>query len=94
MGGRSSVKTETSIPELKESAVGQMLQGIALGAGQEAGDPAKAAEAVIKVVESAEPPLRLLLGQQAYEAATYKFNNLLASIEQWKEITINTDYKQ
>lgn len=92
-GGRSSVKTETSIPELKESIVGQMLQGIELGVGQEAGDPAKAAEAVIKVVETTEPPLRLLLGQQAYDAATYKFNSLLASIEQWKETTINADYK-
>lgn len=92
-GGRSSAKTETSIPELKESIVGQMLQGIQLSAGQEAGDPAKAAEAVINVVEMTEPPLRLLLGQQAYDAATYKFNNLLASIEQWKETTINADYK-
>ncbi|QLG40464.1 SDR family NAD(P)-dependent oxidoreductase [Paenibacillus sp. E222] len=92
-GGRSSVKTETSIPELKESIVGQMLQGIELGVGQEAGDPAKAAEAVIKVVETTEPPLRLLLGQQAYDAATYKFNSLLASIEQWKETTINADYE-
>ncbi|MGF6357537.1 short-subunit dehydrogenase [Paenibacillus sp. 4624] len=91
--GRSSVKTETSIPELKESIVGQMLQGIELGAGQETGDPAKAAEAVIKVVETTEPPLRLLLGQQAYDTATYKFNSLLASIEQWKETTINADYK-
>lgn len=93
-GGRSSAKTDTNIPELKESIVGQMLQGIQLGAGQEAGDPAKAAEAVIKVVETTEPPLRLLLGQQAYDAATYKFNNMLASIEQWKETTINADYKQ
>ncbi|MGR6544041.1 oxidoreductase [Paenibacillus tundrae] len=93
-GGRSSVKTETSIPELKESIVGQMLQGVQLGAGQEAGDPAKAAEAVIKVVETTEPPLRLLLGQQAYDAATYKFNNMLSSIEEWKEITVNADYKQ
>ncbi|MEE4563929.1 oxidoreductase [Paenibacillus polymyxa] len=92
-GGRSSAKTETSIPELKESIVGHMLQGIQLGAGQEAGDPVKAAEAVIKVVETTEPPLRLLLGQQAYDAATYKFNNMLASIEQWKETTINADYK-
>ncbi|MCP1184660.1 oxidoreductase [Paenibacillus sp. 1781tsa1] len=92
-GGRSSAKTETSIPELKESIVGQMLQGIQLGAGQEAGDPAKAAESVIKVVETTEPPLRLLLGQQAYDAATYKFSNMLASIEQWKETTINADYK-
>lgn len=93
-GGRSSAKTETSIPELKESIVGQMLQGIQLGAGQEAGDPLKAAEAVIKVVETTEPPLRLLLGQQAYDAATYKFNNMLESIEEWKETTINADYNK
>lgn len=92
-GGRSSVKTETSIPELKESIVGQMLQGVQLGAGQEAGDPVKAAEAVIKVVETTEPPLRLLLGQQAYDAATYKFNNMLSSIEEWKDTTVNADYK-
>lgn len=93
-GGRSSAKTETSIPELKESIVGQMLQGIQLGAGQEAGDPLKAAEAVIKVVETTEPPLRLLLGQQAYDAAIYKFNNMLESIEKWKETTLNADYKK
>ncbi|WP_238799297.1 SDR family NAD(P)-dependent oxidoreductase [Paenibacillus sp. EKM211P] len=92
-GGRSSAKTETSIPELKESIVGHMLQGIQLGAGQEAGDPVKAAEAVIKVVETTKPPLHLLLVQQAYDASTYKFNNMLASIEQWKETTINADYK-
>ncbi len=70
-----------------------MLQGIQLGAGQEAGDPVKAAEAVIKVVETTKPPLHLLLVQQAYDASTYKFNNMLASIEQWKETTINADYK-
>ncbi|WP_018885814.1 oxidoreductase [Paenibacillus massiliensis] len=93
-GGRSSVKTDTTIPELKESIVGQMLQSIDQMAGQEAGDPAKAAEAVIQVVETPTPPLRLLLGQMAYQAATHKFTNLLASIEEWKETTINADFKE
>jgi len=35
-----------------------------LGTGQEAGDPAKAVEAVIKVVETTEPPLRFCLGNK------------------------------
>lgn len=93
-GGRSSVKTETAIPEYKESVVGQMLQGVQLGAGQEAGDPAKAAEAIITVVESSAPPLRLLLGQMAYQAAKHKFTTLLESIEEWKDITLNADFKE
>lgn len=34
--------------------------------GKQAGDPAKAAAAMIEVVESANPPLRLMLGADAY----------------------------
>ena len=49
------MKTETSIPEYKESIVGQMLQGIQLGAGQKAGDPVKLAEALIQIVETPVP---------------------------------------
>lgn len=92
-GGRSSVKTDTQIPELKESIVGQMLQGVQLNNGQESGDPEKAADAVIKVVESPEPPLRLLLGKAAYQAATHKFTSMLSNIEEWKETTLNADYE-
>ncbi|WP_091015940.1 oxidoreductase [Paenibacillus sp. M2] len=92
-GGRSSAKTDTSIPEYKASIVGQMLQGIQLGAGQEAGDPIKLAEAIVNLVETPEPPLRLLLGKQAYQAAHHKFTNLLVSMEEWKETTINADYQ-
>lgn len=36
-------------------------------AGRQAGDPAKAAAAMIEVVESAAPPLRLMLGADAYD---------------------------
>ncbi|CAK4828140.1 unnamed protein product [Aphanomyces euteiches] len=93
-GGRSSVKTDTVIPELKESFVGKMLNAVQQSGGQEAGDPSKAAEAVIKIVEADNPPLRLLLGEAAYKSAKHKFTNLLASIEEWKEITINADFKK
>lgn len=92
-GGRSSVKTDTQIPELKDSFVGQMLQGVQQNGGQESGDPVKAAAAVIKVVETPSPPLRLLLGKAAYQAATHKFTGMLSDIEEWKEITLNADFE-
>ncbi|MDI4647117.1 oxidoreductase [Cohnella hashimotonis] len=92
-GGRSSVKTDTQIPELQQSVVGQMLKGVQQSNGQESGDPVKAADAVIKVVEASKPPLRLLLGKAAYQAATHKFTSLLADIEDWKEVTINADFE-
>lgn len=93
-GGRSSLKTDTQIPELKDSLVGQMLQGVQQNGGQESGDPVKAAAALIKVVETPNPPLRLLLGKAAYQAATHKFTGMLSDIEEWKEITLNADFEQ
>ena len=36
-------------------------------AGKQAGDPAKAAELMIAAVESDNPPLRLMMGKDAYE---------------------------
>ena len=36
-------------------------------AGKQAGDPAKAAERMIEVVDSASPPMRLMLGADAYQ---------------------------
>lgn len=91
-GGRSSLKTNTAINEYEQSSVGYMLNAVQSGGGQEAGDPAKAAAAVVTVVETDNPPLRLLLGNDAYKAATNKFTTLLQSIEEWKETTINADF--
>lgn len=92
--GRSSTKTKTSIPEYEGSVVGEVLNLFQGASGQEAGDPVKAADAVIKVVETTNPPLRLLLGKMAYQAATHKFTSLLESIEEWKETTIHADFQE
>lgn len=91
--GRSSAKTQPSTPDYVET-LSPTFQYMALGGGNEAGDPKKAAEAVLTVVEAENPPLRLLLGNQAYQAATHKFTNLLQNIEQWKETTINADFQK
>lgn len=88
--GRSSVKTESKI---YEDTVGMMIQGAEAGSGNESGNPVKAAEAIIAIVESPNPPLRLLLGKMAYQVATHKYTTLLESIEEWKETTVTADYE-
>lgn len=85
--GRSAKRTQTAISAYKET-VGKRIERFS---GQEAGDPAKLAEAVITVTESENPPLRLLLGG-CLRTSYSKLTNLLNEIEAWKETTINTDY--
>ncbi|MGG4046367.1 hypothetical protein [Paenibacillus favisporus] len=62
--------------------------------GQEMGNPSKLAEAVIQVAELPNPPLRILLGKDAYPVATAKLGDMLNDIENWKETTMDTDFEE
>jgi NAD(P)-dependent dehydrogenase (short-subunit alcohol dehydrogenase family) len=62
--------------------------------GQQPGDPRKAVKAMIKVVDSPDPPLRLLLGPDAYEWANEKIALLQRDFEAWKNVTLATDYDE
>ncbi|SFJ81497.1 NADP-dependent 3-hydroxy acid dehydrogenase YdfG [Halobacillus dabanensis] len=88
--GRSANRTQTTIPGYR----GTVGRRIDQPSGQEAGDPTKLADAVITVADSENPPLRLLLGGDAYKIATKKFTNLLNDIESWKEVTMDADFKE
>jgi NAD(P)-dependent dehydrogenase (short-subunit alcohol dehydrogenase family) len=55
--------------------------------GNQPGDPVRAAEAIVKVVESQEPPLRLLLGAGALKGARKKLDELKKDIDTWEETT-------
>jgi hypothetical protein len=65
----------------------------AQGGGQETGDPAKAAQALIDIVEAEEPPQHLLLGKDAYQWAYGKIDALKKDFEAWKETTLDTDFE-
>ena len=52
------------------------------------GKPEATIDAVIKLVDSANPPLRLLLGKVAYQAVTQNYEKRLAGFEEWKDVTI------
>jgi NAD(P)-dependent dehydrogenase (short-subunit alcohol dehydrogenase family) len=60
--------------------------------GKQPGDPVKAAAAVIHIAALADPPLRLLLGSDAYDAAEKHTLQILASDRQWKDLSVSTNY--
>jgi NAD(P)-dependent dehydrogenase (short-subunit alcohol dehydrogenase family) len=55
-----------------------------------ANDPVKVARLVLEVVGLEEPPLRLLVGPEAYAYATAAGRELLASDERWRELSEST----
>jgi hypothetical protein len=55
------------------------------------GDPVKGAQAILKIASVPEPPLRLLLGSDAYKVAREADEAKIASDEAWKELTLSTD---
>ena len=61
--------------------------------GQQAGDPDRAAEIFMELAESAEPPMHLFLGNDAYNRASEKLAAMSAELEQWKSTTKGADFK-
>jgi NAD(P)-dependent dehydrogenase (short-subunit alcohol dehydrogenase family) len=61
--------------------------------GKQPGDPKKAAQAIVQLTQERNPPLRLLLGSDAYAAAE---KNDLARLEEariWKKLSVSTDFE-
>ncbi|HEY2438287.1 MAG TPA: SDR family NAD(P)-dependent oxidoreductase [Solirubrobacteraceae bacterium] len=56
------------------------------------GDPVKAAQAILAISRVPDPPLRLLLGSDAYAVARAADEAKIASDESWKELTRSTDH--
>jgi NAD(P)-dependent dehydrogenase (short-subunit alcohol dehydrogenase family) len=61
--------------------------------GKQPGDPVKAAEAIIEIACSPEPPTLLFLGSDAYNRATTKMRHLEELIEKWKGLTLSTQFE-
>lgn len=62
--------------------------------GNQPGDPVKAAAAIIQIVAESNPPLHLLLGQDAYDMTTQKIESLQADMTHWKALTTATGFAE
>jgi NAD(P)-dependent dehydrogenase (short-subunit alcohol dehydrogenase family) len=89
--GRSLRQTPNRIADYAETA-GARLKATAESSGQQPGDPARAAEAIVRVAESEDPPRHLVLGAFGIEAVTNKLKATLAEVEAWRETGLATDF--
>lgn len=89
--GRSLKQTPNAIAEYAETA-GSRLKGTAEKSGTQAGDPVRAAEAIINVMQSDRPPAHLVLGAFGIAAVTKKLKATLEEIEAWRQVGLDTDY--
>ena len=60
--------------------------------GQQKGDPARAAQAMLKLVDMNDPPAQLLLGSEAMEDASNKFENALSEFDEFAELSRSADF--
>ena len=65
---------------------------ISNSSGQQPGDPVRAAEAIIKAVESPKTPLRLMLGAMALQIAHAKLDSLNENFHTWEKTSLSADF--
>ncbi|MGE0383545.1 MAG: oxidoreductase [Gammaproteobacteria bacterium] len=75
-----------------DATVGAMVRRLKGHTGKETGDPARCAQAILRVVALDDPPLRLLLGRDAFGYARAMDEARIAADEQWKALSFSTDY--
>jgi NAD(P)-dependent dehydrogenase (short-subunit alcohol dehydrogenase family) len=91
--GRSLKLTHTDIADYADTA-GARRRQISGYSGTQAGDPVRAAEAIIQAVHADTPPLRLLLGSIAYDLVAKKLTSMRQNFEAWEAVSRGADYPQ
>ena len=89
--GRSANESKRQIDDYAATAGVRRGQSRA-GSGKQPGDPVRAAQAIVKAVESTNPPHHLLLGNDAYEAAMAKLEDLRREFSAWESVSRGADF--
>ncbi|MEB0262254.1 MULTISPECIES: oxidoreductase [unclassified Mucilaginibacter] len=91
--GRSANDSPIEIDDYKATA-GTNKDTIRGYSGKQPGDPVRAAKAIVKAVDDANPPLHLLLGAAALKGGRNKLEVLKKDFDAWEETTTGADFPQ
>jgi len=90
--GRSLTGAKKEISDYDETA-GKRRKENDETHGTQPGDPKKAAQAIIKIEKEKQPPFRFLMGSDAIEIIQKELKQQMKELEDWKEISLTTDFK-
>jgi NAD(P)-dependent dehydrogenase (short-subunit alcohol dehydrogenase family) len=88
--GRSMQRTPRSIADY-DASFDPVRRAREEVSGKQLGDPQKAAQAMLQLIASANPPAHLLLGSDALRLVRAKHQQSLEEIDQWETLTRSTD---
>lgn len=71
------------------ATIGQASAALDAAYGQQLGNPARAAQALLELVDLSHPPLHLLLGSDALRRARAKMNAVIAEMDRWRSMTLS-----
>jgi len=89
--GRSMVRAERSIADY-DAVMNPIRAARQAKSGRQPGDPKKAAQALLKLVASDNPPVRLYLGADALKLVSEKIEAMREEIAAWESVTRSTDF--
>jgi NAD(P)-dependent dehydrogenase (short-subunit alcohol dehydrogenase family) len=89
--GRSANESKRQIDDYAATA-GTWRSKVRAISGKQPGDPVRAAHAIVKAVESPNPPHHLLLGNDAYNAAMAKIEELRKEFTAWESVSRGADF--
>lgn len=89
-----SIRKSALVSDGYANSVGRVLNYLAAIAGKQPGDPARAVEALLTVVDAEQPPLHLLLGSDALRRAREKLDALIEEMDRWEEVTRGTEFPE
>jgi hypothetical protein len=88
---RSMVRTPRSIPDY-DTLFEPIRAARQAASGNQLGNPAKAAEAILKVLEAEKPPMHLMLGSDALRLVTAGRSAVDKDLHEWEELSRSTDF--
>jgi NAD(P)-dependent dehydrogenase (short-subunit alcohol dehydrogenase family) len=89
--GRSANESKQTIEDYAATA-GALRRQFRANDGKQPGDPVLAAHAIVKAAEHPNPPHHLLLGNDAYELATAKLEDLRKEFSAWEAVSRGADF--
>jgi NAD(P)-dependent dehydrogenase (short-subunit alcohol dehydrogenase family) len=89
--GRSLRQTPSRIADYAETAAARM-ERTAGYSGKQPGDPARAAQAMIRITEVEKPPRHLVLGAFGVDAVANRLRAALADIDAWRATSVAADF--
>jgi NAD(P)-dependent dehydrogenase (short-subunit alcohol dehydrogenase family) len=89
--GRSLQQSAEPIPDYADTA-GRRRKEHDTAHGNQPGDPARAAQAILRTVDAPQPPFLLLLGKDALAGFRGELDARRKELEDWEDVSASTDF--